>query len=394
METFFSTCPRGLEEVLSQEIQALGGQEIRSTPGGVECQGPFSLCYRLNLESRIASRILWRVGQGWYRDEEDLYRLASCLPWPEYFSVDCHIKVRIIAQHSPLQSLDFATLRVKDAICDRFLRATHARPEVSKRQPDIQIVVFVDHDQVVWYIDTSGDPLFKRGWRKVAGEAPIRENLAAGILRLSGWTGEQVLLDPMCGAGTFLIEAALMAKGIAPGRGREFAFWHLQNFDHTTWEQVRQESMHPIPSSPGLSIVGYDKDANALTMARKNLEGLGLEDIQLGQVDVLDVTPPGPEGFLVTNPPYGVRMGDRLELEEWYPKFGNLLKQRFAGWEVYVLTADSRLPKLIHLAPSRKIPLFNGALESRLYEFQMVAGSNRKSARQARQGERKEHGLR
>ena len=386
METFFATCPRGLEEVLSQEIQALGGQEIRSTPGGVECQGPFPLCYRLNLESRIASRILWRVGQGWYRDEEDLYRLASCLPWPEYFSVDCHIKVRIIAQHSPLPSLDFATLRVKDAICDRFLWATQTRPEVSKRQPDIQIVVFVDHDQVVWYIDTSGDPLFKRGWRKAAGEAPIRENLAAGILRLSGWTGDQVLLDPMCGAGTFLIEAALMAKGIAPGTGREFAFGHLRNFDQTAWEQLRQESMRSTTTDgPAVSIVGYDADANALAMARKNLQGLGFEDIQVSQVDVLDVTPPAPEGFLVTNPPYGVRMGDRLELENWYPKFGNLLKQQFSGWRVYVLTADSRLPKLIHLAPSRKIPLFNGPLESRLYEFQMVAGGNRKSARQAKQ---------
>ncbi|MEO6202041.1 MAG: THUMP domain-containing protein [Nitrospirales bacterium] len=394
MEIFFATCPRGLEEVLSQELQELGGQEIRSTPGGVECQGSFPLCYRLNLESRIASRILWRVGQGWYRDEEDLYRLASCLPWPEYFSVDCHIKVRIIGQHSPLRSLEFATLRVKDAICDRFVRAKHARPEVSKRQPDIQIVVFVDEDHVVWYIDTSGDPLFKRGWRKVAGKAPIRENLAAGILRLSGWTGEQVLLDPMCGAGTFLIEAALMAKGIAPGSGREFAFRHLQNFDHTIWGYVRQESMKSIPPGPGLSIIGYDEDANALAMARTNLEGLGFGDIQLSQVDVLDVTPPGPKGFLVTNPPYGVRMGDRSELEEWYPKFGSLLKQRFAGWDVYVLTADSRLPKLIHLAPSRKIPLFNGPLESRLYEFQMVAGGNRKSARQARQQAGNNPGLR
>ena len=393
METFFATCPRGLEEVLSLELQALGGQEIRSTPGGVECQGHFSLCYRLNLESRIASRILWRVGQGWYRDEEDLYRLASCLPWPEYFSVDCHIKVRIIAQHSPLKSLDFATLRVKDAICDRFVRATHARPEVSKRQPDIQIVVFVDHDHVVWYLDTSGDPLFKRGWRKVAGDAPIRENLAAGILRLSGWTGERDLLDPMCGAGTFLIEAALMAKKIAPGRGREFAFRHLRNFDLTIWDQVRQESMQPIIPVPGPAIFGYDEDANALIMARKNIEGLGLEDIHLGQVDVLEVIPPGPNGFLVTNPPYGVRMGDRLELEQWYPKFGNLLKQRFAGWKVCVLTADARLPKLIHLAPSRKIPLFNGPLESRLYEFQMVAGGNRKSARQARQQAGNERGL-
>lgn len=385
METFFATCPRGLEDVLSREIQELGGREVRPTPGGVECQGPFSCCYRLNLESRIASRILWRVGQGWYRNEEDLYRLASSLPWPEWFPVECRIKVRIIAQHSPLRSLDFATLRVKDAICDRFVRATHARPEVYKRQPDIQVVVFVDRDHVVWYLDTSGDPLFKRGWRKVAGEAPIRENLAAGILRLSGWTGDQVLLDPMCGAGTFLIEAALMAKGIAPGKGREFAFRHFRNFDHLAWEHLHQKSLTQLAHSPACSIVGYDADADALTMAQQNLEGLGLKDIQLGQIDVLDVTPPAPEGFLITNPPYGVRMGDRLELENWYPKFGRLLKQRFSGWRVFVLTADSRLPKLVHLAPSRKTPLFNGSLESRLYEFPMVAGGNRKSARQARQ---------
>lgn len=385
METFFATCPRGLEDVLSQELKELGGQEVRSTPGGVECQGPFSLCYRLNLESRMASRILWRVGQGWYRNEEDLYRLASRQPWPEWFSVECRIKVRIIAQHSPLKSLDFATLRVKDAICDRFVRATRTRPEVDKRHPDIQIVVFVDRDHVVWYLDTSGDPLFKRGWRKVAGEAPIRENLAAGILKLSGWTGDQVLLDPMCGAGTFLIEAALMAKGIAPGRGREFAFRYLRDFDQTAWDRLCQESRTLTSHRPPCSIVGYDADADALAMARKNLEGLEFEEIQLSQIDVLDAVPPAPEGLLVTNPPYGVRMGDRLELETWYPKFGNLLKQRFSGWHVYVLTADSRLPTLIHLAPSRKIPLFNGPLESRLYEFPMVAGGNRKSARQARQ---------
>jgi putative N6-adenine-specific DNA methylase len=385
METFFATCPRGLEDVLSQELKELGGQAVRSIPGGVECQGPFSLCYRLNLESRIASRILWRVGQGWYRNEEDLYRLASRQPWPEWFPVECRIKVRTIAQHSPLKSLDFATLRVKDAICDRFVRATHTRPDIDKRQPDIQVVVFVDQDHVVWYLDTSGDPLFKRGWRKEAGEAPIRENLAAGILKLSGWTGAQVLLDPMCGAGTFLIEAALMAKEIAPGRGREFAFRHLRNFEQTAWDQLCQESRTLTPHSAPCSIIGYDADAGALAMARKNLEGLGFEEIQLSQVDVLDVTPPAPEGLLVTNPPYGVRMGDRLELETWYPKFGNLLKQRFSGWHVYILTADSRLPQLIHLAPSRKIPLFNGPLESRLYEFHMVAGGNRKSARQARQ---------
>jgi putative N6-adenine-specific DNA methylase len=323
---------------------------------------------------------LWQVGQGTYRHEEDLYRLALRLPWPNWFSVDCRIKVRLVAQQSPLKSLEFATLRVKDAICDHFVRETKQRPEVDKRHPDIQIVVFVNEDQVVWYVDTTGAPLFKRGWRQEAGEAPLRENLAAGILHLAGWTGEQVLLDPMCGAGTFLIEAALMAQGIPPGGRREFAFRHLQNFNQSAWDRIRYE-VPKANSVNHLDIFGYDQDAQALSMARNNLQHVGLAGVQLKQLDVLDVAPPATKGVMITNPPYGVRMGSQASLEQWYPKFGDVLKQRFAGWAVYVLTADFRLPKLIRLAPSRKIPLFNGALESRLYEFQMVAGGNRKEAR-------------
>ena len=381
METFFATCPRGLENELEQEFLAFGGKDTRVIPGGVECQGPFSLCYRLNLESRIASRILWRVGQGVYRHEDDLYRLALQLPWPEWFSVNCRIKVRLVAQQSPLKSLEFSTLRVKDAICDRFVREIKKRPEVDKRHPDIQIVVFVDEGQVVWYLDTTGSPLFQRGWRQAAGEAPLRENLAAGILRLAGWTGKQVLLDPMCGAGTFLIEAALMAKGIPPGGRREFAFRHLRNFDSSAWGRIQHAAHKILSSKHHVDIFGYDYDAQALSMARSNLQHIGLGDVQLKQADVLDITPPATTGVMITNPPYGVRMGNHTALEQWYPKFGDVLKRRFAGWTVYVLTADFRLPKLIRLAPSRKIPLFNGALESRLYEFQMVAGGNRKAAR-------------
>ena len=183
METFFATCPRGLEDELRKEFHALGGKDVRATPGGAACHGPFTLCYRLNLESRIASRILWQVGQDSYRHEEDLYRLALRLPWPNWFSVDCRIKVRLVAQQSPLKSLEFATLRVKDAICDRFVRETKKRPDVDKRHPDIQIVVFVDEDQVVWYVDTTGAPLFKRGWRQEAGEAPLRENFIVRLCR-------------------------------------------------------------------------------------------------------------------------------------------------------------------------------------------------------------------
>jgi putative N6-adenine-specific DNA methylase len=381
METFFATCPRGLEAELEKEFQELGGQHTHVTPGGVECQGAFPLCYRLNLESRIASRILWRVGQGTYRHEDDLYRLALQLPWPGWFSVKCRIKVRLVAQQSPLTSLEFSTLRVKDAICDRFMREKKKRPEVDKRHPDIQIVVFVNEDRVVWYLDTTGSPLFQRGWRQAAGEAPLRENLAAGILRLAGWSGEQVLLDPMCGSGTFLIEAAMMAKGIPPGGRREFAFRHLRNFDSSVWDRIQHAAHKTFSSKQHVDIFGYDHDARALSMARSNLQFSGLGDVQLKQADVLDITPPAPTGVMITNPPYGVRMGNHTALEQWYPKFGDVLKQRFAGWRVYVLTADFRLPKLIRLAPSRKIPLFNGALESRLYEFQMVAGGNRKAAR-------------
>ncbi len=379
------TCPRGLEEPLARECQTLGAQEIRATPGGIICLGGFPLCYRLNLQSRIASRVLWQVGMGTYRDAEDLYRAALQLPWPKWFSVNCRIKVRVVAQESPLKSLEFATLRVKDAICDCFVRELRSRPRIDKRHPDIPIVVFLEKERVIWYLDTTGPPLFKRGWRQSVGEAPLRENLAAGILHLAGWTSDQVLLDPMCGAGTFVIEAALLAYGIPSGRQREFAFRHFQNFDQPVWKSIQQEAQAAVSVNPHITIRGYDQDIQMLSRAQTNLQHAGVSGVHFQQADVLDLVPPANSGIMITNPPYGVRMGSHAALEDWYPKFGDMLKQRFAGWKVYVLTADFRLPKLIRLAPSRKIPLFNGALESRLYEFQMVKGGNRKSARLARQ---------
>lgn len=384
LEIFFAPCPRGLEVLLAQELRTLGGQDVRPTSGGVECRGPFVLCYRLNLESRLASRILWRVGVGAYRTEQDLYRLTFAQPWPERFSVQSFIKVRIITQQSPLKSVDFATLRVKDAICDRFVQECGARPTVDKQRPDIPVVVYLEEQNATWYLDTSGAPLFKRGWRKAAGDAPIRENLAAGILELTGWTPDQVLVDPMCGAGTFLIEAAFKGKQLSSGKGRNFAFSQFSNFDSHAWAQLRQIGDQGLAAGTPLALYGYDQNAQALEMARVNSRGLGFSEIHWQQEDALDVVPPATQGVLVTNPPYGVRMGDHHELEEWYPKFGNALKQRFAGWKAYIFTADLRVPKLIRLAPSRKIPLFNGPLESRLYEFQMVRGGNRKEVRLAK----------
>jgi len=205
----------------------LGAQELTPAPGGVGFAGPFLLCYRLNLLSRIASRVLWRVFEGRDQSEHDLYRTATTLPWPDWFSPRRTIKVKVSARACPLKSLEFATLRIKDAVCDMVRKMAHVRPSVETRQPDVRIDAYLEGDRVALYLDTSGEALFKRGLRQAAGEAPLRENLASGLLRLAGWTPDRVLLDPMCGSGTILLEAAQIARNIAPGSGCRFAFEKL-----------------------------------------------------------------------------------------------------------------------------------------------------------------------
>jgi putative N6-adenine-specific DNA methylase len=387
VERFFTPCPRGLEGVLAAELGDLGAQDIAGTAGGVEFTGPFGLCYRVNLESRIASRVLWRVFHGRYRTEQDVYQAAYDLPWRDWFSARRTIKIKVSAQHCPLTSLDYVTLKIKDAVCDRFRDATGARPSVDTRQPEIRIDAFLDDQHVTLYLDTSGEPLFKRGLRKASGEAPLRENLAAGILRLSGWTPEQALLDPMCGGGTILMEAVLLARHIAPGLGRRFAFEKLQSFDSKRWRDLCEASRAAQTPHAAQVMYGSDRDGRALQAARANFEAAGLADaVVLTQADVLDVRPPAAAGVIVTNPPYGVRLGDQVALAALYPRLGDVLKRNFAGWRAYIFTADPRLPKLIGLAASRRTPLFNGALECRLFEFKLVRGTMRRPRGTAQAG--------
>ncbi len=348
-ETFFAPCPRGLEAVLGAELEQLGAQDVTDLPGGVSFTGPFALCYAVNLHSRIASRVLWRVLHGAYRDEHDIFRAAQALPWQTWFPVRRTIKVKVSAQQCPLHSLNFVTLRIKDAICDRFRVATGGRPDVATRRPDLRIDAFLDRQT------------------------------AAGILRLVGWTAQQPLLDPMCGGGTFLLEAALIARNIPPGLGRRFAFEKLSNFDSRTWQALCEAGRaRQLPQAP-CALYGSDIHGAAIQAARANLKAAGLVDtVALKQADLLDVKPPAGEGVLVTNPPYGVRLGDKEQLAAFYPRLGDSLKRHFAGWRAYLFTADLRLPKLIGLATSRRTPLFNGPLECRLFEFKIVSGTMRK----------------
>jgi len=377
----FAPCPRGLETVLADELAALGAERIEPIDGGVSFAGDTRLMLRANLECRTASRVLLKVTEGRYRYEKDVYSLAKHVDWTQYFEVSNTIKVKTDGIGSKVKSLDFVSLTVKDAVCDVFRAACGERPSVDTRFPDVRLQVFLSPEYATIYIDTSGEPLFKRGWRDDTGEAPIRENLAAGILLLAGYDGSQPLLDPMCGSGTFLVEAADIALNRAPGRRREFAFERLAGFDAALWDEVKQaaRSAEKPLGSAQLAIVGRDRSRQMIETARRNLKSAGLGDaITLGCGDVLDARPHAEAGLIVTNPPYGIRLDEQDALAELYPELGHWLKKHFSGWTAYFFTGDLRLAKLIRLNPKRRTPLYNGALECRLFMIPLVAGSNRR----------------
>ncbi|MFS8087337.1 MAG: THUMP domain-containing class I SAM-dependent RNA methyltransferase, partial [Acidobacteriota bacterium] len=383
-EHFFATCPRGLEAALAAELETLGATGAHATDGGVGFQGQLDLAYTINLWSRLASRVLWQVGVGRYRDQQDIYDAALRLQWPQWFAVTHTLRVNVTAIRSPLTSLDFITLKIKDAVCDRFRTAVGERPSVDTAAPDVRIHAFLTADTCTFYLDTSGEALFKRGYRQDALEAPLRENLAAGLLKLAGWNAALPLVDPFCGSGTILIEAAMLACDMAPGFSRVFGFRHLSWFNAEAWDSVRESAARRAEAgrasvTPQLS--GSDISPAAITAARANVAALGLDTcIDLRLADALAATAPAAEGVIVTNPPYGVRLGADEDLRALYAAFADTLKRHFSGWRAFVLCGEMALMKAIRLAPSRKIPLYNGALECRLVEYRLVAGSNRKQS--------------
>jgi putative N6-adenine-specific DNA methylase len=382
-ERYFAPCPRGLESMLSDELARLGATEVAATDGGVAFCGELALAYRTNLESRLASRVLWRVGSGEYSDDRDLYALVHAIDWHRLFLPSRTLRVDVTATRSPLTSLEFATLRIKDAVCDRMRAERGTRPSIDKRAPDVRVYVYLTERESIVYLDTSGEPLFKRGYRRDTDEAPLRENLAAGLIALSGWSPDSPLLDPMCGSGTIVTEAAMIAAERAPGLARTFGFQKLAWYDGPAWQRIKQTArgrVRPAPSAP--AIFGSDIAASALAMAKSNLAAAQVADfVRLELADALERSAPAPSGVLVANPPYGVRLADQEKLAAFYPRLGDALKQRFAGWTAYLFSGDMRLPKLIGLKAAKRTPLFNGALDCRLFAFPLVAGSMRDGPR-------------
>lgn len=417
---FFAPCPRGLEAALAAELQALGAQRCTPAPGGVGFDGERRVAYAANLWSRLASRVLRRVAQARYRHDDDLYRLAAGVAWETFFDARHTLRVDMSAVRSPLRSLNFATLRVKDGVVDRLREATGDRPSIDTRRPDARVFAYLHENQATLYLDLSGEPLFKRGWRsgkEDKGEAPLKENLAAGLLTLSGWTPAQALYDPFCGSGTIMIEAAQIACDIAPGLSRPFGLEKLLDHDRALWAALRGEAIRraqqagTVARNGGtLQLAASDIDATAIEQTRRNLARAGIADglVRLRTLDAGRIEPPfETPGVIVCNPPYGERIeaqeepqaygGSRNPYDARSPHdarnprdarraqqahdaheaamraFGIALKRGFAGWRVHVLSNDPALPRQLGMKERRRTPLFNGALECRLFGFEIFA---------------------
>ena len=384
IESFFAVCPRGLEPLLAGELRAVGAQQLAPEGGGVGFAGTIKTAYAANLHSRIASRVLWQLAADEYRDERDLYQQARAIEWERHFDPRQTLRVDLSASRSPLRSLDFATLKIKDGIVDRLREATGARPSIDRARPDVRVFAYLDQRRLALYLDLSGEPLFKRGWRADKGEAPLKENLAAGLLMLAGWTPEVPLLDPFCGSGTIAIEAASMAADRAPGLDRSFGFERLAGFDAAGWRALRAEAAASIDDAAEARIAATDISTRVIETARGNARLAGLQRwlddgrLSFAAGDARQAQPTAAGGMIVTNPPYGEQSAPKsATVPALMRDFGDRLKASFAGWTAWLLSSDRDLPRQMRLHETRRTVLYNGALECRLFRFEMVAGQYR-----------------
>ena len=402
----FLPCAAGVEDFLAAEVHALTGlqgEDLLTRRGGVMVRASWRDAMLLNLHIRLAQRVLVQLSYTQYRSEQDLYRAASEVAWEIWFTPKESIKVEVTAQHSPLTSLNFAGLKIKDAVCDRFRDKAHGvRPDVNTQWPDVRIYAHLTTDTCSLYIDTSGEPLFKRGWREDKGDAPLKETLAAAMIAACGWAdGDDDLLplyDPCCGSGTVVIEAAQIACNIAPGSRRHFAFEKYLPFQAHVWSAIKKEAAEAeIVRAPGQKplIFGSDVSHRMVDFAQRNAERAGVADVvEFRGGDALQRMPPGAvPGVMLLNPPYGERIevggvagegaggrfGQREQAHtedggEFFNQLAAHWKKNYSGWSGWILTPDLKLPGKMRLKESRRVPMWNGPIECRLFKFDMVAG--------------------
>ncbi|MCK5376199.1 MAG: hypothetical protein KAJ97_03895 [Acidobacteria bacterium] len=377
-----ATCSRGLEEVLAGELRALGVEAVAPGRGSVGFSGDLRTVYDANLRLRTAMRVLVPLVRGGVQSRQDLYELAASVAWDEVFAPDQTLAVEVVGRHPAFRKTTFAAQVVKDAVVDRLRDLRGRRPDVDRERPDVRLHLrLVERGPSTLGLDSSGEPLSHRGYRPRGGPAPLAETLAAGILLLADYDGSQALLDPMCGTGTFVVEAALIATRTPPGLHRPFAFERWSAHDQMAFEELSRRASHGHRDAPS-SIVGRDRDDRAVSATRRNLKAAWMEKwVEVERRDVFDLDLPwGSGGMIVVNPPYGKRVGEVEDLGSLYRLFGDRLKGHAPDATAWILCGEPRLAKQIGLRPSRRIPLFNGPIECRLLKFELYEGSKKRGS--------------
>jgi len=377
--TLFATCPKGVEDLLAEECKQQHLTEVSTTHGGVFCQGDLERAYRLCLWSRVASRVLLKLHEFPVSDHDDLYLGVQTIDWSSHLDSSGSFAIDVHTTHQIINNSHYATLKIKDAIADQFTQKYEHRPDVKRDRPDVRINAYIDKHNCTLYLDLSGEPLHKRGYRQQAGAAPLKENLAAAILLRAHWTQmameNRPLIDPLCGSATLLLEAAYMAAGIAPGVLRSYyGFINWKQHEPETWSQLLNEAKQGIDRSKVPRLIGIEKSYKVAEMARENIHAAGLDSmIEIKQADSLDVVRDLPDvtGLIVTNPPYGKRIGESKQLKSLYLELGRKLKSRFPGWNVALFTASHELAKFFGLRAHHKNTLYNGPLKCTLYQYRI-----------------------
>ncbi|WP_413558296.1 THUMP domain-containing class I SAM-dependent RNA methyltransferase [Bdellovibrio sp. HCB209] len=373
MAEFFASTARGLVDPLEQELKDLGLNVKGKTAGGVYFESNWEGCYKANLHSRMASRILKPIQDFFAYQPEELYAQIMRHDFTKYIKPNQTLSIDVSVGDSKMNDQRFIAMKIKDAIVDQFRDKFGIRPDVDNYNPALRVVVRCVKNQFNVSIDTSGDSLFKRGYRKDVGDAPLKENLAAGLIKLSDWDGKTPLVDFMCGSGTFMIEAAMMAKNIAPGINRKrFGFMNLLNFESETWDKVVDEAIAGEKEEIETKFYAYDIDNKVLKSAKENAKAAGVDDvIEFKKESVATVEPPVEKGLIIVNPPYGARIGDEDNLRDVYRDLSFTLKHRFKGWDAWILSGNKDLIADLKLKSTRKHFVFNGNIECRFLKYSM-----------------------
>lgn len=372
MSQFFVSTAKGLSDLLAEEMIQLGIPHPRKTKAGAFFDGNWEDVYRLNLRSRVASRILKPLIEFTAYQEDELYnQVINNQDFSRYLSPDQTFMIDASVKDCMIHDQRFLAMRVKDAIVDQIREKFGTRPSISKDNPDFRFYIKGYKNNYSLAIDTSGDSLFMRGYRMEAGEAPLKENLAAALIMMTEWKKDIPIVDLTCGSGTILIEAAMIAMEMAPGiHRRKFGFQNFKTFNESQWKEILESTIsEEIPELP-FKFYGYDVDRKVLDKAKANARRAGVDHlIEFHRDSVATVAPPCEKGIVIINPPYGVRLGDEDNVRDVYRDLSFTLKTRFTGWDVFVLSGNKDLMADLKLKASRKHFVYNGSLECRFLKY-------------------------